>query len=155
MKRLFLIPALFALLAACAAESPPPDEPVAAAPGSPANPVASPDDYAPRSGDERLLRGNVYLDSAQLLILESQPPQIRLALAGNLPDPCHRLRVRAAAPDEENRIRVEVYSLADPTAVCIQVLQPFQASIPLPLEGLPPGHYTVWVNGEKVGEFDR
>jgi hypothetical protein len=154
MKRLLLIAILLAVLSACAPSAVPPDEPVSATPGGPADPVAPPDEYAPRPGDENLLRGNVYLDSAQLLILESYPPQVRLALAGNLPDPCHQLRVRAAAPDSENRILVEVYSVADPSAVCIQMLQPFQASVPLSIDGLAAGHYTVWVNGEKIGKFD-
>lgn len=120
------------------------------------NPTAPPDDdlYAPQPGDAQLLRGNVYLDSAQLLVLESYPPQVRLALAGNLPDPCHQLRVQVAEPDAENRILVDVYSVADPSAVCIQMLQPFTVSVPLPVSGLAAGHYTVWVNGEKIGEFD-
>jgi hypothetical protein len=96
-----------------------------------------------------------YLDSAQLLVLESYPPQYRLALTGSLPDPCHSLRVQPAAPDAENRILVDVYALADPSAVCIQMLKPFTVSVPLVVDGLPAGHYTVWVDGEKVGEFDR
>jgi hypothetical protein len=35
---------------------------------------------------------------------------------------------------------------------CIQVLEPFQEQIDLGT--FPSGHYSVWLNGEWVGEFD-
>jgi hypothetical protein len=47
---------------------------------------------------------------------------------------------------------VEVYSLVDPDVACIQVLEPFQQGINL--GSLPQGSYTVYVNGEQVGEID-
>ena len=119
------------------------------------SPTQSGDPYAAQTGDVNLLRGNVYLESAELLTLESFPPQYGLALTGNLPDPCHHLRVQVAAPDASNRIFLDVYSVADPDAMCVQMLQPFDASVPLSTSGLSAGHYTVWVNGEKIGEFDR
>jgi len=142
MKRiLFLLPFL---LAACTPAGPAPT------PTPELPPLIQP--YAPRPGDSSLSRGNLYLDSAELLVLESYPVQINLVLQGNLPTPCHELRVSVTAPDNENRILVEAYSLSDPQAICMQVLQPFEASIPL--GSFPAGHYSVWVNGEKIGEFD-
>jgi hypothetical protein len=156
MKRILFALLLIVLTAACSPSATGPDEPISATPGGPVNPTDPSDDlYAQQPGDAQLLRGNVYLDSAQLLVLESYPPQYRLALTGSLPDPCHSLRVQPAAPDAENRILVDVYALADPSAVCIQMLKPFTVSVPLVVDGLPAGHYTVWVDGEKVGEFDR
>ena len=55
-------------------------------------------------------------------------------------------------PDSENKINVEVYSVVDQDQVCTQVLKPFQENIDLGT--FPGGHYTVWVNGDMVGEFD-
>ena len=97
-------------------------------------------------------RGPVYLDSAELLVLESFPPQYRLALKGNLPDPCHELRVEIPVPDAENRIDIQVFSLADPGRICIQVLEPFEESFPL--EGLTAGDYQVSVNGKSIGQVN-
>lgn len=144
MKRSLFAFLLLALLAACAPAGPEPTP----TPETP--PLIHP--YAPRPGDSELARGDIFLDSAELLILESYPVQINLVLKGNLPTPCHELRVSAAEADSKNRILVDAYALADPEAVCVQMLQPFEATIPL--GSFPAGHYTVWVNGEKIGEFD-
>jgi hypothetical protein len=157
MKRLLFTLVLAAALAACATSGIQPEKPVTDHPST-GEPVINPDtpdkSYSPQPGDSRLLRGNVYLDNADLLVLESFPVQYRLALSGNLPDPCHQLRVDIHVQAVDHRIEVDVYSVADPAAVCIQILKPFQASIPLDLTSLSPGHYTVWANGDKVGEFD-
>ncbi|HEX5943175.1 MAG TPA: hypothetical protein VFY66_12900, partial [Anaerolineales bacterium] len=95
---------------------------------------------------------NVYINEASLIIRESFPPQISLMLVGDLPTPCNQLRVEIGAPDPENKIIVEVYSVVDSSQVCVQVLEPFDESIDLGT--FPTGHYTVWVNGEMAGEFD-
>jgi hypothetical protein len=113
-------------------------------------PVTNP--FAPQPGDADLTRGNVYIDEASLIIRESFPPQISLALAGNLPTPCNRLRVAISAPDSENKINAEIYSVIDPNQVCIEVLEPFEEQIDLGT--FPTGHYSVWVNGALAGEFD-
>ena len=108
--------------------------------------------YAPRAGDDALQRGNVYITSADILIMESYPLQFAVILKGNLPTPCHELRVIYDQPDAENKIKLEVYSVADPNAVCAQMLRPFEQNISL--GSFPAGHYTVWVNDRQVGEFD-
>lgn len=136
-----------------AAPTTPPDQPVSATPLPPGvspEPAPTPG-YAPQPGDAALSRGEVFLDSAQLLVRESYPPQVSLALAGSLPTPCHQLRVAVGAPDAQGRIEVAVYSVVDPAMICIQVLESFEQAVPL--NGLPAGAYTVWVNGEPAGEF--
>ncbi len=173
MKRLFQILLTISLLAACAPGLKNPDAPKTpqgANPNEPTGtdipPLLDPDgiitnddpldlkfeDTIPRRGDDTLLRGTVYLDSIDLLTLESYPLQFNLALTGNLPTPCHELRVSVLPPDENNRILVDVYSLSTPDKICIQVLQPFSQT--LSLGSFPSGHYTLWVNGEQVIEFD-
>ena len=130
----------------------PPDTAVTSPPfdGTPAEPV--PDPYAPQPGDSALIRGNVFIQEMDLLIRESFPPQVTLALRGELPTPCHQLRIQTGEPDTENRIEVEVYTVVDPDLACIQVVEPFEANINLGT--FPSGHYSVRVNGEPAGEFD-
>jgi hypothetical protein len=131
----------------------PPDTAVTSPPEdhiSPLDPKPSP---VPRqSKDSNLARENVYIESAELLIRESFPPQISLGISGNLPTPCHILQVDIHESDLNNTISVDVYSVTDAGTVCIQVLKPFQEYIDLGT--FPTGHYIVWVNGDQVGEFD-
>ena len=131
----------------------PPDAPVTSPPQNGSPPMETPDrPFAPKPDDVNLSRGNVFINESGLLIRESFPPQITLSLSGDLPTPCHELRVDIQEPDSENKINIEVYSVVDPDQVCAQVLQPFQENIDLGT--FPTGHYTVWVNGAMVGEFD-
>ena len=110
------------------------------------------DPYAPKPQDAGLDRAEVYLNEASLLIRESYPPQISLAIRGDLPTPCHELRAVLAAPDPDGKIMVDVYSIVDSEVLCTQVLKPFDAQIDLGT--FPSGHYSVWVRGELAGEFD-
>jgi hypothetical protein len=130
-----------------------PDAPLTSPPYNGSTPMETPDmPFAPKPNDKNLTRGNVFINESGLLIRESFPPQITLSLSGDLPTPCHELRVDVKEPDSENNIHAEVYSVVDPDQVCIQVLERFQANIDLGT--FPSGHHTVWVNGEKAGEFD-
>ena len=108
--------------------------------------------FAPKPGDEKLTRGEAVVKEASLVIRESYPPQVSLSLSGDLPTPCHELRVKIHAPDQENKIMVETYSVVDPNKICIQVLESFEEHINLGT--FSPGHYSVWVNGKVAGEFD-
>jgi hypothetical protein len=119
-------------------------------PGTPAIP---PSDYEPQPGDESLKRGQVFLDlaSSRIISTATEPGQVSVILQGNLPDPCHLLRVVVTPPYENRVIQLEAYSLLKPGGACITVLEPFTATIPL---GNYPGSlYVVIVNGEKLGEF--
>lgn len=130
----------------------PPDTAVTSPPVEEITPEPMTNPYAPQPADAGLTRGKVFIQETGLLIRESYPPQIVLGFSGDLPDPCHQLRVQVSDPDENNRIDVEAYSVANPEMACIQVLQPFQAEIDLGT--FPSGHYSVWLNGELAGEFD-
>ncbi len=120
--------------------------------GSTPQPTA-PADLAtdPKPGDDALTRGPVFLDSKEMLTLESFPPQFMLHLTGNTPTPCHTLRVKINPADAEGKIEVEVYSLVRPDVMCAQVLAPFDVSVPVKVD---PGRYTLSVNGDKVAEFE-
>jgi len=143
-------------LFACTAQpraTPGPDIPVTS-PAGDSMPTREPNvnSFAPKPGDEKLTRGEAHVKEASLVIRESYPPQVSVSISGDLPTPCHELRVEINAPDQENKIMVEVYSVVGPNKVCIQVLEAFQESINLGT--FPPGHYSVGVNGKLAGEFD-
>lgn len=139
---------LTTLLFAVSACAPAMDEPVnSETPSAP-----QPDGYAPSPSDLTLTRGEAYVDETNLLALESYPLQFMLNLKGSLPTPCHQLRVAVSAPDSENKILVDVYSVSSPDSICVQVLEPFEVNIPF--GSFPTGHYTVWVNGKQVTELD-
>lgn len=110
--------------------------------------------YQPQAEDKDLQRGNAMIDVANsdLLTLETYPLRFNLVLRGSLPTPCHQLRAVVNAPDAENKINIEAYSVVDPETVCAQVIEPFETTVGL--GSFPAGHYTVLVNGEQVAEFD-
>src|SRR5688500_7491350 len=86
----------------------------ACVPAIPTNANEPPDpgfaDYHPQPGNSQLTRGTVFLDSTDLLTMESYPLQFMIVLKGNLPTPCHALRVAVSEPDAQNKIAVDVYS---------------------------------------------
>ncbi|NMC13856.1 MAG: hypothetical protein GYA34_13360 [Chloroflexi bacterium] len=122
------------------------------APGQPVgNNIASPKDSIP--GEEKMTRGEVFLDKSEVVVLKTNPNQAGLSLTGSLPTPCHFLRVNVVPPDADKKINVEVYSLSDPAQVCVQVLQPFETIVEL--GSFASGTYTIWVNGQQVGEYTQ
>jgi hypothetical protein len=110
--------------------------------------------YEPQPGDARLSRGEATVDveNSQVLVMESYPIQVSVILKGNLPDPCHKLRVLVTPANTQNEINLDVYSVVDSSKACITELQPFEVTIPL--GSVTSGHYTVYVNGQLLGEFD-
>lgn len=128
----------------------PPDQPVTSPP-EPGEADDSDEPYAPQPGDGALQSGPVFIETQDVLTLESFPPQFVLRLTGALPTPCHRLRIRIDPPDAGGQLKVRVYSLVDPNAICAQVLQSFEAS--MPLRGLEAGKYSVAVNDAPVAEI--
>ncbi|HWQ45306.1 MAG TPA: hypothetical protein VN376_00485, partial [Longilinea sp.] len=92
-----------------------------------------------------------FVDSMDLAIMESYPPQILLQLTGSLPTPCNLLRIEVGQPDEDNDIRVGVYSVVDGNQICTTVLQPFEQGVGL--GSYPTGTYQVYVNDTLAGEF--
>jgi hypothetical protein len=107
--------------------------------------------WEPVAGDDKLIRGEVTISEKELQVQENEPDQYVLFLSGTLPTPCHQLRVTISEPDEKNQIDVDIYSVVDPAEICIQVLEPFEANIPL--GSYPSGEYSVFVNGQSVGEI--
>ena len=99
-----------------------------------------------------MTRGPVYINETELLILESFPVQIEIVIRGALPTPCASLEWSVEAPDAQGRISVEAFSLQNPTLACIQVLEEIEER--LAIGSYSEGSYSVWLNGELVGEFE-
>jgi hypothetical protein len=89
----------------------------------------------------------VYVDTTDILYLESFPVQVRLVVAGSLPTPCHEAswEVETSA----DGIDVRLWSTADPDAICVGVLEPVEVSIPL--GSFETADLPVTLNGEPVG----
>lgn len=111
----------------------------------------TPAPWHPAPGDEKMARGPVFIETKEVIILESFPMQFVLRLEGFLPTPCNLLRAKVSPPDAQDRIQVEVYSLIERGKACIDVIQPFEVNIAL--GSFAEDKYTVWVNGERVGEI--
>lgn len=111
--------------------------------------------YEPQPGDANLQRDQVLLDlaSSQITKTATVPTQVTAILNGNLSDPCHKLRVVVTPSYSISMININVYSVVDPSANCIMVIEPFTATIPL--GNYSNGHYPVYVNGQLLGEFGK
>ena len=110
--------------------------------------------YAPQTGDSSLLRDDIKIDSASLNPVIAQPGQVTLDFAYFQPTPCHKLRVEVGKPNAQKRIDVSAYAVAEKDKACalMALATPLRAS--LNLGSFPYGHYSVWLNAVKAGEFD-
>lgn len=110
--------------------------------------------FAPQPGDDKLTRADVLLVKVVPQLIESSTPpnEVSAKIKGSLPDPCHQLRIVFTPADSQNKINLEVYSVFDSTTACTKVIQPFQVNFPL--GSFSSGHYSVYLNGELIGEFD-
>ncbi len=161
-----------ALLAACvpaATAIPPtaapvmPAQPTAAAPTPYVGPAESkdasqgknmsiyPSPLDPLPNESSMVKGQAFVDTSEIVASQTTPGQYDLSVEGNLPTPCNSLKATLSGPDDQNRIQVELYSLAPADRMCAQMLKPFETLIPL--GSLKSGKYTVLLNSSQVGEI--
>jgi hypothetical protein len=86
----------------------------------------------------------VYIGSVDLVLAESYPVQVSAVIEGYLPTPCHTLGW--ALTESEDGLYLDLYSVADPTGACAQVLEPFSEVVDL--GSFKTGSYVLYVNGE-------
>ena len=106
----------------------------------------------PKEAFLEMARGTVLIENTNVVLPNSESEQVLLTLQGYLPTPCNVFQADVSAPDAENQIQVEAYSLAPVDQVCIDIVQDFTTDVPLGM--LPPGTYSIWLNGEAVGEVN-
>ena len=91
------------------------------------------------------------VEEIEIVILESFPVQVQVIASGNLPDPCTEIyQINQEIEDNTFFVSIKTYRSPGP---CIQVLAPFEETIPLEVYGLLANTYTVDVNGVQ-GTFD-
>ena len=142
------------LLAACGAAQPePPPDPLQVETPLPDQPIGSSPSPTPEpTAGGSMRKGPIYVDEVELVMMESFPVQVRLILRGSLPNPCSSFAWEVEEPDSQGRIAVRAYSLQEADLACIQVLEPMEESIPL--GAFTQGNFSVWLNGERVSEFE-
>jgi hypothetical protein len=88
----------------------------------------------------------VEIETVEILLLESFPVQVNVIVSGNLPDGCSTLN-EPRPRREGNTFVVNLVASRIADEICTQALVPFDQVIPLDVEGLPAGTYSVSVNG--------
>ena len=128
--------------------------------GSPANDLALPPDTVPTDtlppetvpapGEALPPTGPFFVEEASFRVAESFPIQVFLDVAGNQPTPCDEASwtVERVA----GTVQVELYTVANPAATCMAVLQP--VDLVIPLGAFESGTWTVLLNGEDIGTFE-
>ena len=111
------------------------------------------EDLIPPIDKDNLIRGEVFITQAEIFIMESYPVQISLNILGELPTPCNMLEIVITPANNSNEIMVEAFFLIDPAMTCIQVIEPFEENVSIPVSELSDGIYKIFLNGELVGEF--
>jgi uncharacterized protein YdeI (BOF family) len=96
------------------------------------------------------IEGPVFVESTEILYLESFPVQVRLVVQGSLPTPCHQ--AQWTVEDTAGAIEVSLWSVVALGQDCAQVLEPFEVSIPLGSFESSTG--AVVLNGDEVGRLD-
>jgi inhibitor of cysteine peptidase len=89
--------------------------------------------------------GLATVEEIELLTLESFPVQFFVIARGYLPDPCTEIH-HISQKREGNTFFITIKTYRSPGA-CIQVIAPFEETIPLDVYGFPAGTYNVDVNG--------
>jgi hypothetical protein len=119
---------------------------------SPEEPVDSGDRPSPTTGPTEIPvdASPFFVDSTDILLMESFPVQVALRVNGNLPSPCHQPVWEVE--DDGETIHVTLATVAADDRVCIQVLVPTELSVPL--GSFESGRRTVNLNGEQIGDFE-
>jgi len=99
-----------------------------------------------QAADDRTYIGGVAMvDSVDVRILESFPVQVQVVVQGNLPDGCTEID-EAIVEREGDRFDVTLTTRRPADALCTQAIIPYEQIIPLNVDELPAGEYTVNVN---------
>jgi inhibitor of cysteine peptidase len=92
------------------------------------------------------------VESIDILTLESFPVQIHVIAEGYLPDGCTEID-EIKTEREGNIFNINITTKRPKDAICTQAIEDFKETIPLEVQGLSAGNYTVNVNGV-TGSFE-
>lgn len=96
--------------------------------------------------------GMANVESIDILTLESFPVQINVIAEGYLPDGCTEID-KINTEKEGNNFNITITTKRPKDAICTQAIESFRETIPLEVQRLSAGNYTVNVNGV-TGSFE-
>ena len=132
-----LIMIVLILLVSCGGEETTTPTPIEVATTIPATTVPTSSDPVEQDAD---------IDSVQVQITETFPVQIDIRARGELPNGCTTITdVNAVQSGNQFDIAIKTLQQIDPN--CSETAVPFEEVIPLDVDGLPAGTYSVDVNG--------
>ena len=145
---LLLLPLIFLLSSCSIAESilPATTDPAADAADEPASSADSGVVVPTATASADPLLGLATVESVEIMILESFPVQINVRVTGVLPDDCTEIE-DVVVQQEGNAFNVAVTSVQTPGDNCGSDEVLFEEIVPLDVNGLEAGSYTVSVNG--------
>jgi inhibitor of cysteine peptidase len=98
------------------------------------------------SGPPEAIYGEAQVDSIEMSIVEEFPARVTVIVNGNLKDDCTKIEsVRQELVGYAFIVTIAVERPVD--KACVQKDALFTATVPLSVENLPAGQYTVTVNG--------
>lgn len=101
---------------------------------------------------EEYTYGIANVENINILTLESFPVQINVIAEGYLPDGCTEID-EINTEREGNNFNITITTKRPKDAICTQAIEDFKETIPLEVQGLRAGNYTVNVNGV-TGSFE-
>ncbi len=104
------------------------------------------------SNVEEYTYGVANVESIDILVLESFPVQINVIAEGYLPDGCTEID-EIKTEREGNSFNINITTKRPKDAMCTQAIENFKETIPLEVQGLSAGNYSVNVNGV-TGSFE-
>lgn len=104
------------------------------------------------ASEEEYIYGMANVESIDILTLESFPVQIHVIAEGYLPDGCTEID-EIENEREGNNFDINITTKRPRDAMCTQAIRDFNRTIPLDVQGLSAGNYTVNVNGI-TGSFE-
>jgi inhibitor of cysteine peptidase len=112
--------------------------------------AGDPIDPINNDGDDVILTSDAVVEELSLMIMESYPVQVSAQLSGYLPDGCTTIN-EVQSSREGDTFTIEIVTQRPGGDVaCTMAIVPFEENVPLEVEGLPAGEYTV-----RVGELSE
>jgi hypothetical protein len=87
-------------------------------------------------------RGQAYIESLEVLTLESIPLQVQAVVGGFLSDPCTSI-AETAVEQQDATFTITIHTAYNHEMVCAQMLVPFSETVALNVQGLAAGTYVV------------
>jgi len=110
-----------------------------------------------KSADEIVIGENADVQEVHVNLMESFPLQVSITIKGTLPDGCSSIHgTKVESDTEKGTFDITILTERPKDAVCIQVLTPFETTVPLDVLGLPAGVYIVNVYDQSASfMFDQ